>query len=213
MGQLIDDRLAAHAEKIRELGKRSLRDVIEIGRHLTEAKLLAGHGAWLGWLKREFGWSEMSATRFMRIYDFEREFKSHRLLDLTLNLAALYELTRKRTPPEVVTHFVAKAACGEKVTAREIKEASAVIPFPKREAPPATFAPPVVVWPEIPLPVVVQDRSPSINWQLLNRLENVTYLRGHIENTLEGEIKRLVESGRLPDVIRAAEDCEALASA
>jgi hypothetical protein len=44
MSRTIESRLADHAEKIRELGKRALRDVIEIGRLLTEAKMLAGTG-------------------------------------------------------------------------------------------------------------------------------------------------------------------------
>jgi len=137
MSYLATDKwLAEHAEKIRELGKKALRDIIEIGRHLTEVKRFIGHGAWLPWLRAEFGWSEMTATRFMRIYDFENEFKSHKLLDLSLNLSALYELTRRRTPPEVVTQFLAKAERGEKITAREIRqEANSVVRFPNPPRP------------------------------------------------------------------------------
>ena len=42
--------LAEHAAVIRALGKRVVGDIIEIGRRLTEAKRLAGHGGWLPWL-------------------------------------------------------------------------------------------------------------------------------------------------------------------
>ena len=57
--------LAKHAVAIRRLGKRVVADVIEIGRRLTEAKPIAGHGNWLAWLEREFKWTEMTATRFI----------------------------------------------------------------------------------------------------------------------------------------------------
>lgn len=215
MGEITKRRLAEHAEKIRELGKRALRDIIEVGRHLTEAKLLVGHGAWLPWIQKEFGWSEMTATRFMRIFDFERELKSHNLLDLSLNLSALYELTRRRTPPEVVTHFIAKAARGEKVKASEIKEASArVLPFPKREPPPAPSFPPVVpplevTHHEVPLAVVTpgRDSPPSTDWNLFHQLANAASCIHDVAGTpdLDGAIKGLIDRGRLRDVIRAAE--------
>ena len=48
--------LAQNAEAIRALGKRVIGDIIEIGRRLTEAKKIVGHGNWLPWLDREFGW-------------------------------------------------------------------------------------------------------------------------------------------------------------
>ena len=48
---------AQHAEAIRVLGRQRVANVIEIGRRLTEAKALAGHGGWLPWLEREFGWT------------------------------------------------------------------------------------------------------------------------------------------------------------
>jgi Protein of unknown function (DUF3102) len=61
--------LAEHAKAIRALGKRAIADIIEIGRHLTEAKALAGHGNWLPWLKVEFGWTDQSARNFMQVHE------------------------------------------------------------------------------------------------------------------------------------------------
>jgi Protein of unknown function (DUF3102) len=37
------------AQAIRALGKNVVRDIIEIGRHLTEAKQACAHGQWLPW--------------------------------------------------------------------------------------------------------------------------------------------------------------------
>src|SRR5437660_575869 len=45
------------ADTINSLRKRVAEGLIEIGRRLIEAKALAGHGRWLPWLEREFGWT------------------------------------------------------------------------------------------------------------------------------------------------------------
>jgi Protein of unknown function (DUF3102) len=68
----------------RILAKRVVADVIEIGRRLTEAKPIAGHGNWLAWLEREFKWTEMTATRFINVYKMS---KSNNLLDLELPIS------------------------------------------------------------------------------------------------------------------------------
>jgi hypothetical protein len=57
--------LAEHADAIRSLGKQTVAKIIEIGRRLAEAKRLVGHGNWLPWLNREFGWTEQTALNFM----------------------------------------------------------------------------------------------------------------------------------------------------
>ena len=49
--------LAEHAAEICRLGKRVVADIIEIGRRLTKCKRICGHGNFLPWLDREFGWS------------------------------------------------------------------------------------------------------------------------------------------------------------
>jgi hypothetical protein len=49
--------LAEKAGAIRALAKNVVRDVIEIGRHLSETKLRVGHGKYLQWIEREFEWS------------------------------------------------------------------------------------------------------------------------------------------------------------
>jgi hypothetical protein len=67
-----DVTLAMHAEAIRVLGRRVIGDVIEIGRGLAISKGLCGHGRWLPWLEREFGWSDDSALRFMQVAEFAK---------------------------------------------------------------------------------------------------------------------------------------------
>jgi DUF3102 family protein len=85
--------LAKHAAAIRRLGKRVVADVIEIGRRLTEAKPIAGHGNWLAWLEREFKWTEMTATRFINVYEMS---KSNNLLDLELPISGALSTRRAK---------------------------------------------------------------------------------------------------------------------
>jgi hypothetical protein len=41
---------------------------IEMGRLLSEARKLTGHGGWLPWLKAEFEWDERTARRYVSAY-------------------------------------------------------------------------------------------------------------------------------------------------
>ena len=63
------------AAAIRTIGKRAVCDLIEIGRLLTDAKLLAGRGNWLPWLDREFGWSDETARKWMNDYELSLKFQ------------------------------------------------------------------------------------------------------------------------------------------
>jgi hypothetical protein len=117
--------LAVHAEEIRKLGRRVVGDVIEIGRRLTEAKKLCGHGNWLPWLKREFGWSENTALRFMRAHELSSSLKSAKLADLEIPVSGLYLLAAPSTPPEVVDAVIERAKAGEHPKHAEIVQAIA----------------------------------------------------------------------------------------
>jgi hypothetical protein len=46
--------LRSHARMIWQLGRGAARDVVEIGRRLTEAKFLVGHGGFSCWIAAEF---------------------------------------------------------------------------------------------------------------------------------------------------------------
>jgi hypothetical protein len=115
--------LAEHASAIRALGKQTVENVIEIGDHLTKAKKIAGHGNWLPWLEREFGWDERTAQRFMSVQELAS--KSDNLSDLNLPLSALYMLAAPSIPPEARDEIIARAEAGEQVTVAEVKAGSA----------------------------------------------------------------------------------------
>ena len=111
--------LAENAEEIRKLGKRVGRDVIEIGRRLTEMKEICGHGNWLPWLQREFGWTDRHALNYMRVYGLS--LKSENFSDLRISVSGLYLLAAPSTPPEAVDEVIERAKSGERQAHAEIK--------------------------------------------------------------------------------------------
>src|SRR6516164_3119924 len=110
--------LAKHATAIRRLGKRVVADVIEIGRLLTECKRICGHGNWLPWLDREFGWTDDTALNFMRVYELS---KSRNFRDLSLPLSGLYLLAAPSTPQEARDEIIERAQAGETIPVAEAK--------------------------------------------------------------------------------------------
>ena len=115
--------LDKHAEAIRACGervcKRSLDELTEIGRHLAAVKKILGHGNWLPWLKREFGWSEDTAERYIALHALKRQIPNEQSLGLTIT--ALAALGRSTTPPEAVEAVVEKVRTGERPTVNEVK--------------------------------------------------------------------------------------------
>jgi hypothetical protein len=109
--------LATHATEIRALGKRAFDDIVEIGRRLIEAKKICGHGNWLPWLEREFGWKEQSARNFMNVA--EMAGKSPTVGDLSIDCRGLYLLAAPSTPAVVIEAVVER---GERVTAAQVRE-------------------------------------------------------------------------------------------
>jgi len=93
--------LTDHASAIRALGKRVITDVIEIGRRLTEAKRIAGHGNWLPWLEREFGWSEDTAENYIAVHKrMGSLLNSENSRNLNLPMHSLRILAAKSTPED-----------------------------------------------------------------------------------------------------------------
>lgn len=99
--------LEKHVAQIRRLVKRTVEDVVEIGRLLTECKQLVGHGHWLPWLKREFGWSEATALNSMRVYELSQ---SRNFADLNAGLSIVYLLAAPATPEAALDEIFEQAA-------------------------------------------------------------------------------------------------------
>jgi hypothetical protein len=74
-----------------------VRDIIEIGRRLIDAKGRTKRGGWAPWLDKEFGWTERTAQRFINVGS-----KSDKLSDLNVPVSGLYLLAAPSTPAEAV---------------------------------------------------------------------------------------------------------------
>jgi hypothetical protein len=110
--------LTKHVTEIRKLAGTTISNIVEIGRRLTECKKLVGHGNWLTWLEREFGWSESSALRFMRVYELG---KSVTVTDLNLSVATLYLLAAPSTPEKARTEIIKRAKSGETISPAQVR--------------------------------------------------------------------------------------------
>jgi Protein of unknown function (DUF3102) len=111
--------LAQNAEAIRALGKRVIADIIEIGRLLTETKKIAGHGGWLPWLDREFGWTSDTAQNFMAVHSMVA--KNGNFPDLNLPVSGLYLLAAPSTPEEAREAVIARAESGERLSVKDVR--------------------------------------------------------------------------------------------
>jgi antitoxin (DNA-binding transcriptional repressor) of toxin-antitoxin stability system len=122
--------LTEHASEIRRLGKQTVENVVEIGRRLTavrygldEARPLLGHGEWLPWLDREFGWSPSTAENYINLFKLSAKFPTVGNLDL--DLRSLYILAAPSVPPEARAEIIERAEAGESVTVADVKTAIA----------------------------------------------------------------------------------------
>ena len=65
-----------HAAEILEFGRRSLADIIEIGRRLVRCReLLKPQGCWLAWIKTKFGWSRAHADNLIAVFEARDDCK------------------------------------------------------------------------------------------------------------------------------------------
>jgi hypothetical protein len=123
LGRVVKDDDAAvlceHADAIRALARRTVHDIIEIGRRLAEAKKMLGHGNFLPWVKQEFAWSEDTAERLIAVHALQNQIPH--VAEFNLPLSGLYLLSRNSTPPEAVEAVVAKAQSGKPMSVAEIK--------------------------------------------------------------------------------------------
>jgi len=112
--------LAEKAGAIRALAKNVVRDVIEIGRHLSEAKARVRHGAWYSWLENEFGWSEDTALNFMRTFEAFGA-NPERVRDISLPLKSFYKLAAPSTPQSARDKALERAK-GEQLSHSEVQK-------------------------------------------------------------------------------------------
>jgi hypothetical protein len=113
--------LAEHANAIRRLGKQTVENIIEIGRHLVEAKAEVKKlgGSFDAWLKAEFNWSHGQAYNFINVFERKSELSKFDKSDLPIS--AFYLLAAPSTPAEARDELVERAQAGGAVAVAEVK--------------------------------------------------------------------------------------------
>jgi hypothetical protein len=103
---------AAQAEAIRVLGRRIVRDVIDIGQRLGEVhdKLAKrGGGHWTQWLHSEFGWHHTTAAVYIEIAGAFGGLVSRISSETTIDIGALRLLSHEAVPQEIRVEAIDKA--------------------------------------------------------------------------------------------------------
>lgn len=120
----------AAAERIKLRLKRTVEDIIEIGRELTAVKADLPHGHFLPWIAAEFEMSQQTANNFTSVYE---RFGNGKLPIISnLNPTILYALSAPSTPESVIDKALEKAESGEKVTVADVKDWKAEIESEKK---------------------------------------------------------------------------------
>jgi len=101
------------AERIRQLLRHTLDDILQIGAELISVKKTLPDGQFRPWLRCELGWKDRSARNFMNVAE---RFKSARVADLELDVTAAYLLAAPSTPERARILALARAERGEHIT-------------------------------------------------------------------------------------------------
>lgn len=112
-----ETRLALQAYK-REIDSRlrsAVTAMVEIGERLIDAKARLPRGAFLRWIRLEFGWTDKGAQRLMNVCT---AFKNDNLSGLTIGKAALYLLAAPSTPETARRKALAMAGSGQKLSVK-----------------------------------------------------------------------------------------------
>lgn len=109
----------AAAERIKLRLKRTVEDIIEIGRELTAVKADLPHGQFLPWIAAEFEMTAQTAQNFIRVCERFGEQKQNYFV---FQPTVLYALSAPSTPDAVIDKAVAKVESGEKVTVADVKD-------------------------------------------------------------------------------------------
>jgi hypothetical protein len=123
-----------------------------IGEKLQTARSILDPTQFGVWLETEFEWSRRTAYNFINVYEAFPELSSANFAQLDISASALYLLAAPSTDLQMRSEFLQRAAQGEKITHKEVKE-SLLVP---KTIPTETELPELEI-----LPLVEEPPSPS----------------------------------------------------
>jgi hypothetical protein len=117
----IAEQARSSAERIRDKVKRTIEDIIEVGKDLLAVRDALPHGQFGPWLAAEFGWTERTARNFMAVAEHFGP-KTEIISDLTIQPTAAYLLAAPSAPDEALEAAIERAEAGEQITTAVAKE-------------------------------------------------------------------------------------------
>ena len=123
--------LVAAAARIQSRLTRQVRDIIEIGHDLIEAKSKLQHGQFESWLNLSFNMTVRSAQRFIRAAEWaegKNDTVSH------LGAKSIYLLSAPSTPESAQRQVLDDLEAGKPVNHREVCEVVQKVKHQEREA-------------------------------------------------------------------------------
>jgi hypothetical protein len=115
--------IAAATAEIKGLLRRTHEDVLEIGRQLNAIRLLIPKRKWQQWLKNEFGMSQPTAYRFMRIAkEFGDDIAFPRNAIDRIDRHALFLLSDPNVSKALRLEVATRAQAGERVSHAAARE-------------------------------------------------------------------------------------------
>ncbi len=118
----VAEKVRSSADRIRQKVKKTLEDIIEVGKDLLAVKEALPHGQFGPWLRAEFGWGDRMAQNFMAVAESFGP-KTEIIADLAIQPTAAYLLAAPSAPNEARQAALERAEAGEQITtavAREI---------------------------------------------------------------------------------------------
>jgi hypothetical protein len=117
----VAEQARSSAERIRDKVKRTIEDIIEVGKDLLAVREAIPHGQFGPWLAAEFGWTERTARNFMAVAEHFGP-KTEIISDLTIQPTAAYLLAAPSAPDEAREAAIERAEAGEQITTAVAKE-------------------------------------------------------------------------------------------
>lgn len=124
------DALSAEARVVVQQATKEIRDeldlmrqsAIKIGRRLIDVRERLPHGTWGPWLQSEFGWSQQTATNYMRQAQLAGQNPKFLEFEDRIDPSARILLAAPSTPEPAREEALARAEAGERVRHQDAKE-------------------------------------------------------------------------------------------
>ncbi len=111
--------IKALIEQIKKIQGQELEARVEIGLGLLQAKQLLAHGQFRPWVRREFRWSERTATNYIKL---AQHYKGKTAKFADLDLGTALTLVADATLEKVRDEVFNRADNGEKIIREEVRK-------------------------------------------------------------------------------------------